>query len=74
MKGRTSAKRIGEALRKRRESLGLSQESYADLIAVHRTYYSGVERGERNLTMSSMEKVCTGLKVRVWEVLRDADI
>jgi transcriptional regulator with XRE-family HTH domain len=74
MKGRTSAKRIGDALRKRREALRLSQESYADLIAVHRTYYSGIERGERNLTMSSMEKVCAGLKVHVWEVLRDADI
>jgi transcriptional regulator with XRE-family HTH domain len=74
MKGRTSAQRIGDALRKRRESLGVSQERYADLINVHRTYYSGIERGEHNLTMKSIEKVCEGMKVHVWEVLRDADV
>lgn len=74
MGGRTSAQRIGDALRKRREALGISQEGFAEAIGVHRTYYSAIERGEQNLTMKSMEKVCEGMKTHVWEVLREAGV
>ncbi len=61
MKSRTMVERIGDALRKRRESLGVSQEAFADKIGMHRTYYSALERGESNLTIRTLEKVCAGL-------------
>lgn len=73
MKGRSLQKRIGTAVRKRREGLGFSQEGFADHISMHRTYYGAVERGEKNLQLTTLERVCEGLKVRMWEVLREAE-
>ncbi len=48
---------VGANLRTYREARGLSQEAFADLVGVHRTYLGGLERGERNLTLKSLERV-----------------
>ncbi|NMN98465.1 helix-turn-helix domain-containing protein [Antrihabitans stalactiti] len=48
---------VGRNLRRYRLERGLSQEAFADLVGVHRTYMGGVERGERNLTLRSLEKI-----------------
>jgi transcriptional regulator with XRE-family HTH domain len=48
-------KRVGANIRADRHARGLSQEEMADQIGVHRTYLGGVERGERNLTLRSLE-------------------
>ena len=65
--------RLGKAFRKRREALGFSQESYADEIGMHRTYDSATERGEKNLQLDTLQKVCEGLQTSIWEVFRDAE-
>ena len=64
---------LGKALRARREASGHSQESYADAIGMHRTYYSAVERGEKNLQLDTLQRICAGLKCKIWEVLKDAE-
>ena len=64
--------RIGAAVRTRREAQGYSQESYADKIRMHRAYYSAIERGERNITIRTLESICKGLGVKMWEVMKDA--
>lgn len=66
-------KRLGNAMRKRRERLGMSQEAFADHIHMHRAYYSALERGEKDLQLSTLERVCTGFDARVWELLREAE-
>jgi transcriptional regulator with XRE-family HTH domain len=48
---------VGYNLRAHRVALGLSQEVFADMLGVHRTYMGGVERGERNLTLKSLERL-----------------
>ncbi|MCL1839153.1 MAG: helix-turn-helix transcriptional regulator, partial [Propionibacteriaceae bacterium] len=48
-------RRFGLNLRKFRQSAGLSQEAFADRLRMHRTYVGGLERGERNLTLQSVE-------------------
>lgn len=40
-----------------REQQGLSQEAFADELGVHRTYMGGIEPGERNLTLRSLERI-----------------
>lgn len=52
---------FGHAVRMRRESLGLSQESLASLCQVHRTYIGGIERGERNPTLKTMTRISEAL-------------
>jgi transcriptional regulator with XRE-family HTH domain len=64
---------LGRALRARREAAGYSQESYADTIGMHRTYYSAVERGEKNLQLDTFQRICKGLECTMWEVLKDAE-
>ena len=63
---------LGRNLRLEREQRGLSQEAFADVLGVHRTYMGGVERGERNLTLKSVERIASQIGVDPRELLRDA--
>jgi len=45
---------FGLAVRAERERRGLSQEAFALLAGVHRTYVGGVERGERNVGLRNV--------------------
>jgi transcriptional regulator with XRE-family HTH domain len=69
----TLPERLGRAFRKRREALGFSQESFADHIEMHRTYYSAIERGEKNLQLDTLVRLSEGLECSLWEVFRDAE-
>ena len=69
----TLPERLGKAFRKRREALGFSQESFADEIGMHRTYYSAIERGEKNLQLDTLQRVCEELQTPIWEVFKDAE-
>jgi len=64
--------RLGKAFRKRREALGISQERFADEIGMHRTYYSAIERGEKNLQLDTLERLSRGLRAPLWEVFQEA--
>ena len=68
MKGELQ-RRVGQQLRRFREEQGLSQEALADRLGVHRTYIGGVERGERNLTLQSVEQLADDLQVTPGELL-----
>lgn len=54
---------VGRNLRALRRQRGLSQEQFADVLGVHRTYMGGVERGERNLTLRTVERLAEHLGV-----------
>lgn len=60
---------LGRNLRRYREERGYSQEAFADVLGVHRTYMGGVERGERNLTLKSVERIAETLGVDPVELL-----
>ncbi|MHB8832469.1 MAG: helix-turn-helix transcriptional regulator [Desulfobacteria bacterium] len=50
-------------MRNYRISLGISQEELADRAQVHRTYIGGIERGERNPTLTTIYKIADALKI-----------
>ena len=54
--------RFGRAVRRIREELQINQEEAAERCGLHRTYYSGIERGVRNVSLVNIEKVSKGLK------------
>lgn len=56
-------RRVGRNLRAYRLARGLSQEAFAEVVGVHRTYMGGLERGERNLTLKSVEKIAERIDV-----------
>lgn len=63
---------VGRNLRAYRQARGLSQEAFADVLGVHRTYMGGLERGERNLTLRSLERLAVTIEVEPVELLRGA--
>ncbi len=62
---------VGRNLRTYRQSRGRSQEAFARDLDVHRTYMGGLERGERNLTLKSLERLGDKLGLDPRELLRD---
>lgn len=46
---------VGGNLKAHRRGLGLSQERFAEVLGVHRTYMGAIERGERNLRLKTVE-------------------
>jgi len=61
---------IGQNLRAYRLARGLSQEAFAELLGVHRTYMGSVERGERNLTLRSVERIAARIDAEPLTLLR----
>ena len=61
---------VGRNLRAYRLERGLSQEAFADQLGVHRTYMGGVERGERNLTLKSLERLAEQIGVEPLQLLQ----
>jgi transcriptional regulator with XRE-family HTH domain len=54
--------KLGLRIRVSRKKLGWNQKQFSRLCGLDRSYFGGVERGERNLTFSSLCQICTGLK------------
>lgn len=62
--------RFGKAVRGRRQKLGVSQEEFADLCGLDRTYIGGIERGERNVALVNIEKIAKAFRVTIAEFFR----
>jgi transcriptional regulator with XRE-family HTH domain len=62
--------RFGRAIRRIREEQEINQEEAAERCGLHRTYYSGIERGVRNVSLVNIEKVAKGLKTSLPDLFR----
>ena len=60
--------RFGSRVRQLRNDRGWSQEAFADLCGLHRTYIGSVERGEQNLSLVNIEKLAATLGVSLAEL------
>ena len=57
------ASQVGARLRAYRQQSHLSQEALAELAGVHPTYIGQLERGEKNASLETVEKVCRALQL-----------
>lgn len=55
------ARRFGEMVRRLRLERGYSQEDFSFRAGLHQTYVSSVERGERNVTIWTANRIAEAL-------------
>jgi len=65
---------LASNIRSFRKTRGLSQEALAEMCSLHRTYIGAVERGERNVTLSTLELIAGALGVSVPDLLTEESI
>ena len=63
------AKIIGQRIRNYRTQKGPSQEKLAELAGCHPTYIGQLERGEKNATLESVEKIASAMDISLSERL-----
>ncbi|MGN6529216.1 MAG: helix-turn-helix domain-containing protein [Burkholderiaceae bacterium] len=69
VKHESARERFARHLRSLRKEQGVSQEKLAEEAELHRTYVGSVERGERNISIDSMERLATALNVDIVDLL-----
>lgn len=62
---------FGDAVRRRRLKLGLTQEKLAELTSLDPTYISGIERGRRNPSLKNIYKIAYALRTSVAKLAVD---
>jgi len=62
--------KFGNKVREQRLLLGLSQEELAGRAGVHRTYVGMIERAEKNITLTNVEKIAKALKLSIDEITK----
>lgn len=65
--------RFGDRVRSLRQQAGLSQEALAELTGLHRTYVSGIERGERNLSFVNLCRLADAFRLSPSQLLRGVE-
>ena len=62
---------LAKNMRRLRATRGLSQEALAYESGLNRTYLSGVERSERNVSIDNIARIARGLQIDPWRLLKD---
>lgn len=62
-------KQFGKRVREEREKQGISQERLGQIAGVHRTYVGMIERAEKNITLTNMEKFAKALRKKVSDLI-----
>jgi transcriptional regulator with XRE-family HTH domain len=65
--------KLGRTIQRLRKDAGYSQEDFARVVKVHRTYMGSVERGERNISLENIEKIARSLNLSAGELLLKAE-
>ena len=57
---------FGTNMKKYRMQRGLSQEAFAEKCGLHRTYISGIERFQRNVSIENIQRIADALDVETY--------
>ena len=64
---------FGMAIRRRRHKLNLSQEEFADMADIHRTYVSSIELGKVDVGIGVAYKIARALKLPLSKLLKESE-
>lgn len=64
---------FGTNLRKYRTELGLSQEKFAELCGLHRTYISDIERFQRSIALENVQRIADALGVETYKLFVESE-
>ncbi|WP_235320863.1 helix-turn-helix domain-containing protein [Anaerovibrio lipolyticus] len=59
---------FGTNLRKYRNELGVSQEKFAEMCGLHRTYISDIERFQRSIALDNVQKIADALGIDTYKL------
>lgn len=62
---------FGTNLRKYRNALGVSQEKFAEMCGLHRTYISDLERFQRSIALDNIQKIADALGVATYRLFME---
>ncbi len=62
---------FGTNLRKYRNELGVSQEKFAEMCGLHRTYISDIERFRRSLALENVQKIADALGIETYKLFME---
>ena len=65
---------FGENLRKYRTNRGISQEKFAEMCNLHRTYISDVERAQRSISLGNVQKIADALEIETYKLFLEEDL
>ena len=64
---------LGKRIRDFRKQRGLSQEELGWKAELHFTYIGAIERGEKNCSITTLEKVARGLEIDIKDLFDSPD-
>ena len=63
--------KIGLRIRQLRHEQNISQEAFADVCELDRTYISSIEKGRRNVSIINLEKIANALNINLSTLFND---
>ncbi len=65
--------KFGNKVKVERQKRHLSQEQFAEIAGVHRTYIGMIERAEKNITLTNIAKIAAAFEINIEELFQDED-
>ena len=64
---------FGHTIRRLRLSKDISQETFADMCNLHRTYISDIELGKRNVSLENIGKIEEALDICISDLFKEVE-
>ncbi|MGP1597624.1 helix-turn-helix domain-containing protein [Peptoanaerobacter stomatis] len=62
---------FGSNMRKYRKEKNISQEKFAEMTGLHRTYISDIERFKRSISLANVQKIADALEIETYKLFKE---
>nr|WP_272907503.1 helix-turn-helix transcriptional regulator [Paenibacillus xylanexedens] len=67
-------KQIGNQIRVLRKKRGLTQDQLGEKVQLPQSYIGGIERGNKNISIETLEKLITALDIHPYEIFESLEV